>query len=367
MKLPFLRSSSHTTTPSFPLGVLCFAFSSLAHDDPGATCRSNATHIAWKEADLSQTVVGAAVRRSIEDTATITPAQRCVYQNIAQAKQEAYHYLRENIMPFDDPFLETLGFHDDPDDENAVDGLDQGMIGQTIVYAIKAKQEFAYTDALPKAIWQEYVLNYANTNEARSNWRPLLYQKLRHLVTGNGMDIAAVVHAVNANMWKLLAPAGTDSIVFKAGQTPLIFDPMSIMTFGYASCTGCSILLVNALRTLGVPARLAGTAAWWQDPSKGNHNWVEVYREDGKWYFLEPSPGVDDVDDLDRPPRQRWFCQPDRFGPFAHNTTLVYAARLTRGSGMVYPLAWEPGNMDVPGEDVSAYYRNACGVEESLS
>ena len=233
------------------------------------------------------------------------------------------------------------------------------------------------------------VLNYANTNEARSNWRPLLYEKLRSLVAqDDGNDdneaISSVVRAVNANLWKILAPAGQDSIVFRPGSTPLIFDPMSVLVYGYASCTGCSILLVNALRAVGVPARLAGTAAWWQDPSQGNHNWVEVWKlltsasstndqdsrnpppttpttSDGAWYFLEPSPNQADVDDLERPPRQRWFCQPDRFTPYAHNTTLVYAARLTRGTSTVYALAWEPDNRDVPGEDVSAYYRRVCG------
>eukprot|EP00977_Amphora_coffeiformis_P024113 scaffold15089_cov168-Amphora_coffeaeformis.AAC.5 len=263
-------------------------------------------------------------------------------------------------MPFDLPFLETLGFHDDGASK-LPDGLDDGMIGQTIAYALRAKQEFNYTDALPKEIWQEYVLNYANTNEARSNWRPLLWKKLRHLVKPEMYyNISAVVRATNAEMWKILAPAGSDCIVFKSGSTPLIFDPMSIMTFGYASCTGTSILFVNALRTLGVPARMVGTAAWNQNAPKGNHNWVEVYK-DGEWFFLEPSPGMWDVDDLERPPHSRWFCNPKSFGPISHNTTLVYAACLTRGQGVSYPMAWELANTNVPGEDVSAYYRKVCG------
>lgn len=117
---------------------------------------------------------------------------------------------------------------------------------------------------------------------------------------------------------------------------------------------------------------MVGTAAWFQDTAKGNHNWVEVWKNDqndgnihhGAWFFLEASPALGDgqVDDLERPPRQRWFCQPDRFGPYPQNTTLVYAARLVRGTGVSYPMAWEPENGDVPGEDVSAYYRQVCGV-----
>jgi hypothetical protein len=262
-------------------------------------------------------------------------------------------------MSFDRPFLETLGFHDGAVDTHLPDGLADGMIGQTIHYALRAKVELPYTDSLPKEVWQEYVLNYANTNEARSNWRPLFWEKLRPLVT-DGMNISSVASVVNANMWKILAPAGSESIVFKSGSTPLIFDPMSILAWGYASCTGVSILLVNTLRTLGVPARIAGTVAWYQDPAKGNHNWVEVWM-DGHWYFLEPSPGQASVDCLELPPCQRWFCHKSRFGSNPVNTTLVYAARLDGRSSVCYPLAWEAGNFGVPGEDVSHYYRNACG------
>lgn len=367
--VPFLRSNKQC----FPLTVLCFALRSLAQD-----CRSNETHFAWRVPKVDASVA------AIHDNNDSVQSQRllrrdqdyyndddddlftCVYQNQTEAAQDAYDYLREHVMAFDLPFLETLGFHDDNNNhhhQKLPDGLENGMIGQTIEYALRAKREFNYTDQLPKEIWQEYVLNYANTNEARSNWRPLLWEKLRSLVTpAMSNDIPAVVRTANTEMWKILAPAGSESIVFKSGSTPLVFDPMSILAFGYASCTGCSILLVNALRTLGVPARLAGTAAWWQDVTKGNHNWVEVWNR-GQWYFLEPSPGMapDQVDDLDKPARSRWFCQPDRFGPFAQNTTQVYAARLDSRTSVRYPVAWEPTNRQVPGEDVSVYYRKVCG------
>jgi hypothetical protein len=252
-------------------------------------CRSNETHIAWIVlTDPSQDA-----------------SQKCVYQSLGEAKQDAYHFLRENVMPFDLPLLETLGFHDEDTENPLPDGLDDGIIGQTILYAIRAKQMFPYCDALPKEIWQEYVLNYANTNEARSNWRPLFHEKLRPLVDPQ-MNISQVVHAINANMWKgtnqiemvssctvmsisshtvlsikssVLAPKGTDEITFKAGSTPLIFDPMSVLVFGYASCSGVSIVLVNALRSVGVPARVVGTAAWYQDAAQGNHNWVSAHHK----------------------------------------------------------------------------------------
>lgn len=52
---------------------------------------------------------------------------------------------------------------------------------------------------------------------------------------------------------------------------------------GAASCTGMSTLLVDALRSQGIPARAAGTPRW-NTPEGGNHVWVEVW-DDGVWSF----------------------------------------------------------------------------------
>ncbi len=46
---------------------------------------------------------------------------------------------------------------------------------------------------------------------------------------------------------------------------------------------------VDALRAVGIPARLAGTPAWNQAVQHGNHNWVEVW-VDGAWQFIEARP-----------------------------------------------------------------------------
>ena len=77
---------------------------------------------------------------------------------------------------------------------------------------------------------------------------------------------------------------------------------MSTLLYGYASCTGVSILFVDALRTIGIPARVVGTPAWHGDHAQGNHNWVEVFVGDPRgepwadpdtgqsWAFIEALP-----------------------------------------------------------------------------
>lgn len=316
-------------------------------------CRSNATHIAWPntEAGLSDPAFAAAAARSM--AVTESP---CYYQERQEAEKDALAYLQDNIMDFDVPFRETMGFSNGEPEPG--DGLGNGLIGPTVALALDAKVKFPWADGFSREIYFEYVLNYASTNEARSNWRPLVTTAIEPILSSlpSNASVNDVVRALNKDMWKALSRDG-NPIFFKAEQTPLVFDPMSILAFGYGSCTGLAILFVNALRAAGIPARMAGTPAWQGDRERGNHNWVEVFR-DGKWDFMEPSaPGGDNPDDLDRDPCRRWFCNANA----KYGTTLVYAARLDRKHlDTFYRLAWEWNNTNVPGEDRTQYYKDVC-------
>ena len=412
--------------------------------------RSNATHLVWKtktknsnnillamtasdqdqeEIQQQQTDDAAAVLPSKTETTFLrsTPSRRQLakktvlqyeyeyhVQTIRAAQQECLEYLQDNIMEFDRPFQHTMGFpssSSSSDTDNiAIDGLESGLIGPTIALALQTKIEYPWTDTLPKAIFLEYVLNYANVNEGRTNWRPMLTDALHFNATDlyrehkSELTIASIVQWVNTHVWSVVPGASnTHPIIFQGGQTPLIMDPMSILVYGYASCTGTSILLVNALRAVGIAARVVGTPAWYGNSQEGNHNWVEVYTgettttkggeatttnantsaetdtDTDPWKFLEPSPGnVPDKDHLDKDPCSRWFCQPSRYP-----ASQVYAARLTKqknhqtngdkknnndeqehnNHGRVssyFPLAWELNNYDVPGVDRTQYYTEIC-------
>lgn len=304
-------------------------------------CRSNATHIAWKLNDIAMKE-----RHLLMDAPCC-----CELQTMEHARRDAYNYLRHRTLSFDAPFLETMGFQAD-NSTAAPDGLADGLIGPTIDYALKTKVMFPNTDHLPREIWEEYVLNYLHLNEARSNWRPFLFQKLSSLANE---DTSTTVLNINTYMWQVLAAPGTTSITFVAGSTPLIFDPMSVLVYGYASCTGLSILFASALRAVGVPARVVGTAAWNGDPEKGNHNWIEVWR-DG-WHFLEPTVEEEEADHIERNPCERWFCQKNRW-----DGTSAFAARLERAEDDVFfPLAWERENTAIPAENRTSYYQQTCG------
>jgi hypothetical protein len=284
-------------------------------------------------------------------------------QTLHDAESDCLEFLQDNLMGFDLPFRETLGFPSSGDDAEA-DGLGNGLVGPTIQLALQAKLEYPWTDEVPKEIFMEYVLNFGNLNEARTNWRPLIVDALRFnesdLWLSGEANLTSVVTWVNQHLWTRLGRPGAP-IIFKSSQTPLIFDPMSIVAFGYASCTGTSILFANALRAVGIPARVVGTPAWYGNRTMGNHNWVEVYdMQSGDWKFLEPSPANAGLDTLDNDPCMRWFCNHSRYP-----ASRVYAARLKKHSGAepatYFPLAWEWGNQQVPAEERTQYYADICG------
>ncbi|MAT78202.1 hypothetical protein CMK14_24070 [Candidatus Poribacteria bacterium] len=50
--------------------------------------------------------------------------------------------------------------------------------------------------------------------------------------------------------------------------------PSETIQTGVASCTGLSVILIDACRSVGIPARLVGTPLW--SNMSGNHSWVEI-------------------------------------------------------------------------------------------
>ena len=280
---------------------------------------------------------------------TITwPGEPC--QSNEDATAAATAFLSANLAPWDELNRATL--------------FDGGIAVPTANLSLMARTRSAWAASVPRALFDEYVLPFASVNEPRTDWRQLFFGAVLPLVA-NATSLEAAATAVNAQVWAALGKPG-QPIRFKSEQTPLIFDAFSTMAFGYASCTGISILYVNALRAVGIPARLVGTPAWNGNATNGNHNWVEAWLgeeegEEGKgkgggWHFVEGAPagGGESFGN----PCDKWFCSPAKA-----NGTSYYAAAFARGGATaVYPMAWDPANLGVPGVDRTDYYRAVCGA-----
>eukprot|EP00451_Oxyrrhis_marina_P022280 CAMPEP_0204354560 /NCGR_PEP_ID=MMETSP0469-20131031/33496_1 /ASSEMBLY_ACC=CAM_ASM_000384 /TAXON_ID=2969 /ORGANISM="Oxyrrhis marina" /LENGTH=329 /DNA_ID=CAMNT_0051341673 /DNA_START=52 /DNA_END=1041 /DNA_ORIENTATION=- len=276
-------------------------------------------------------------------------------ENPAQLRDEAYSFLSNNMPPWD-----------------RLNDLENQHIGGIIVPTINisvASRATPFAAKVPKDVWLDAVLPYASTNEARNNWREKFNALLKPEVAGpsyvaqNLSD--AVVH-LNSVLWTVLRE-GQSAVVFKSQQTPLIYDPMSTLFYGYASCTGISIMFVDALRSVGIPARVVGTPAWNGKEANGNHNWVEVWLGSeidpgcisGKcgWTFLEGAPagGGETLTN----PCDKWFCTNARMA--AGSGTQVFSTMFSRTTNdTYYRMSWSPSNLDVPGTDRTAYYQASC-------
>jgi hypothetical protein len=154
-------------------------------------------------------------------------------------------------------------------------------------YAYRAWNESPWKDRVPKDVFLNYVLPYAVVDERRDDWRKDFYERFKPLVADTDQPGKAGA-ALNQKLFPLL------KVRFAADRAKANQSPNETIEAGNASCTGLSVLLVDACRAVGAPARLAGTPLW-ADKS-GNHSWVEIWDGDN-WHFTGAAePAGNDLD-----------------------------------------------------------------------
>ncbi len=200
--------------------------------------------------------------------------------------------------------------------------------------------------AIPDEVFKEGILPYANLDETREAWRRTLNERCLPLIADSSTPSEAAL-ALNSKLFKMLNVQYHPTKRSKPNQSP-----SESVAVGYASCTGLSILLVDACRSVGVPARVVGTPAWvvaqgdQNGNHAGNHTWVEIW--DGRWHVL----GASEVSPLDH----AWFmANAGLAATSADPRHHIYAAVWQR-TGIVFPLAWDGGDLSVHGQDVSERY-----------
>ena len=151
------------------------------------------------------------------------------------------------------------------------------LLRENVEYAYRARRDYPWTRALPDSVFLNEVLPYAAVDEVRDSWRADFYPRFARRVA-LCRDIRAAIDSVNRNI------AADVGVEYNTAREKTNQSPSESMRQHMASCTGLSVLLVDALRAAGIPARFAGTPAWHDD--RGNHSWVEVWI-DGRWHFTE--------------------------------------------------------------------------------
>lgn len=224
------------------------------------------------------------------------------------------------------------------------DTMSLELLRENVHYACLARKEYPWTKSLPDSVFLNEVLPYAVVDEVRDSWRADFYERFAPCVAGC-TTLREAFEAVNRNL-RDRVQVDYNTLREKTNQSPA-----ESMRQHMASCTGLSVLLVDALRAVGVPARFAGTAAW--HDNRGNHSWTEVWL-DGEWRFAEYYyAGLDEA----------WFLPDAGKASPDDRAHAIYAVSF-RPTGDWFPMVWSESSREVHAVNVSQRYVDLYAARE---
>ena len=175
--------------------------------------------------------------------------------------------IRSAIEKVPSEYREGLNFLLNYMPERDLQQLSSDYLLENVQYAYKAWDESPWKDQISKDLFFNHILPYVSINERRDNWRQSFYEKFKPLIEGiDSPGLAAAT--LNQKIFPLL------KIKYSTKRKKADQSPFESMESGLASCTGLSIMLIDACRAVGIPSRFVGTPLWFD--GSGNHSWVEV-------------------------------------------------------------------------------------------
>ncbi|MFO1459818.1 MAG: transglutaminase domain-containing protein [Verrucomicrobiota bacterium] len=236
--------------------------------------------------------------------------------------------------------------HMPPGDAEA---LSSAFLFENLDLAFAARTNFPWAASVPEELFLNDVLPYAVFDEPRDPWRAELGSIARELV-GNARTASEAAQALNQGLFNRV------QVHYSTGRKRPNQSLRESKELGKATCTGLSIILVEACRAVGIPARAVGTPLWTNE--RGNHTWVEIW--DGDWHFA----GADEYDaaGLDR----GWFTGDAAQARADVPKYAIYATSWKR-DGLSFPMVWSKDSTNVAAVNVTARYaRTAPAPEESV-
>lgn len=222
--------------------------------------------------------------------------------------------------------------------DHDLQALSADFLLNNVNFAYRAWNETPWKDRVSKEIFLNDVLPYACINERRDDWREDFYTRFKPLVAEAQSPSEAAV-LLNQEIFKKL------NVCFSRKRPKADQSPYETIEAGMASCTGLSILLIDACRAVGVPARFAGTPQW--TDQSGNHSWVEIW--DGDWHYTGAGEPVGDTLD------QAWFSDKVCTAQRDHRLHAIYATSF-KPTGQSFPLIWQQDVDDIYAVNVTDRY-----------
>jgi len=222
------------------------------------------------------------------------------------------------------------------------DALSADFLTENLHLAFQARTEFPWASSVPEALFLNDVLPYAVFDEPRDPWRLELQRISRDLVK-DARTASEAAQALNRQLFNVV------QVHYNTGRKRPNQSLRESRELGKATCTGLSIILVEACRSVGIPARAVGTPLWANE--RGNHTWVEIW--DGDWHFA----GADEYDasGLDR----GWFVGDAAQAKADERRHAIFATSWKR-DGLTFPMVWARTNDSVAAVNVTSRYAKAA-------
>lgn len=222
--------------------------------------------------------------------------------------------------------------------ENDLQKLTGAALLENVELARRVRSLAPWQQHIPDELFNNYVLPYACIDEPRDPWRTEFHEKFWPLVK----DCKTAAEAAQILNQNVFAEIG---VKYSTGRRRANQSPKESIEQGLASCSGLSVILVDACRSVGVPARIAGIPAWANKP--GNHTWVEVW--DGDWHFTGACEF--DAQGLDR----AWFTGDAALADPTKELNSIYAVRY-EPTGIHFPLPWNRRDKTINAVNVTERY-----------
>lgn len=201
--------------------------------------------------------------------------------------------------------------------------LDREFLTENLDLAMKARKEFPWSARLSEELFFNDVLPYASLDETRERWRPEFYNKCRAIVA-KASTATEAVQALNSKLFNSI------DVHYNTGRKRPNQSPAESIAQGRATCTGLSIILVDACRSVGIASRVAGTPLW--SNKRGNHTWSEIW--DGGWHFT----GSDEYNAAGL--NRGWFVGAAAKADKSNWEHSIYATSWKK-TGTRFPMVWD--------------------------
>eukprot|EP00924_Labyrinthula_sp_SR-Ha-C_P005743 snap_masked-scaffold_14-processed-gene-3.42-mRNA-1 protein AED:1.00 eAED:1.00 QI:0/-1/0/0/-1/1/1/0/341 len=290
------------------------------------------------------------------------------------------------------------------------------LLNDTVVGAEFMRERFEWNKRVPEILYFNEVSPYRSLTEPLFNFRRVFLNILlscsspsnklmNKCLQNTNLDekklaLFSKKKLVRSELSKLRLPCKTlfscaawaSKISFQLTSPPIKFSPAlpnkiknyslkQVIIEKSASCTGLAVYLVGFLRAVGIPARIVGVTHWnwpktdpdWKHKS-GNHNWVEVFLENG-WNFIDQTQHFERFN-------SGWFYPKwTNLQNFKSGNYSIYAAsyvepmKITKANrakfyfrnyaAEYFPLAWDYKNTEVSAWDVTMTYKTILKAVES--